>query len=163
MVKREDLISKIKSEKTKEAVQAWRLWVVNSFAVIALVLGCCKCGWSPFSLLPDFPYLQPYQQRFNEWLVRYASSQGWSDCVGFVGFGIFTFITTGEMVMYVYDWMCHRREYKAEKLRQEGRQEGRREGRQEREEELRQGIAQVFADDKDAMEKLDKFFNGHNG
>ena len=61
--------------------------------------------------------------------------------------------------MYVYDWMCHRREYRAEKLRQEGRQEG----RQEREEELRQGIIQVFADDKDAMEKLDKFFNGHNG
>ena len=57
--------------------------------------------------------------------------------------------------MYVYDWMCHRREYRAEKLRQEGRQE--------REEELRQGIIQVFADDKDAMEKLDKFFNGHNG
>ncbi len=50
--------------------------------------------------------------------------------------------------MYVYDWMCNRREYKAEKLRQEERQE------------LRQGIAQVFADDKDAMEKLDKFFNG---
>ena len=50
--------------------------------------------------------------------------------------------------MYVYDWMCNRREYKAEKLRQEERQE------------LRQGIAQVFADDKDAMEKLDQFFNG---
>ena len=89
--------------------------------------------------------------------------------------------------MYVYDWMCNRREYKAEKLRQEGRQEGHQQGRQEghqqgrqeghqqgrqeghqqgrqeREEELRQGIAQVFADDKDAMEKLDQFFNGHNG
>ena len=73
--------------------------------------------------------------------------------------------------MYVYDWMCNRREYKAEKLRQEGRQEGHqegrqeghREGRQEREEELRQGIAQVFADDKDAMKKIDQFFNGHNG
>ena len=61
----------------------------------------------------------------------------------------------GTIVMYVYDWMCNRREYKAEKLRQEGRQE--------REEELRQGIAQVFADDKDAREKLDNFFNGHNG
>ncbi len=57
--------------------------------------------------------------------------------------------------MYVYDWMCNRREYKAEKLRQEGRQEER--------QELRQGIAQVFADNKDAMEKLDQFFNGHNG
>ena len=73
--------------------------------------------------------------------------------------------------MYVYDWMCNRREYKAEKLRQEGRQEGHqegrqeghREGRQEERQELRQGIAQVFADDKDAMEKLDQFFNGHNG
>ena len=65
--------------------------------------------------------------------------------------------------MYVYDWMCNRREYKAEKLRQEGHQEGHQQGRQEREEELRQGIAQVFADDKDAMEKLDQFFNGHNG
>ena len=61
--------------------------------------------------------------------------------------------------MYVYDWMCNRREYKAEKLRQEGHREGRQEERQE----LRQGIAQVFADDKDAMEKLDQFFNGHNG
>ena len=50
--------------------------------------------------------------------------------------------------MYVYDWMCNRREYKAEKLRQEERQE------------LRQGIAQVFADDKDAMKKIDQFFNG---
>ena len=57
--------------------------------------------------------------------------------------------------MYVYDWMCNRREYKAEKLRQEGRQEER--------QELRQGIIQVFADDKDAREKLDNFFNGHNG
>ena len=57
--------------------------------------------------------------------------------------------------MYVYDWMCNRREYKAEKLRQEGRQEER--------QELRQGIIQVFADDKDAIEKLDNFFNGHNG
>ena len=65
--------------------------------------------------------------------------------------------------MYVYDWMCNRREYKAEKLRQEGRREGRQEGRQEREEELRQGIIQVFADDRDAREKLDNFFNGHNG
>ena len=65
--------------------------------------------------------------------------------------------------MYVYDWMCNRREYKAEKLRQEGRQEGHQEGRQEERQELRQGIAQVFADDKDAMEKLDQFFNGHNG
>ena len=36
----------------------------------------------------------------------------------------------------------------------------RQQGRQEREEELRQGIAQVLADDKDALEKLDKFFNG---
>ena len=62
--------------------------------------------------------------------------------------------------MYVYDWMCNRREYKAEKLRQEGRREGRREGRQEERQELRQGIAQVLADDKDALEKLDKFFNG---
>ena len=61
--------------------------------------------------------------------------------------------------MYVYDWMCNRREYRAERLRQEGRQEGRQEERQE----LRQGIAQMFADDKDALEKLDKFFNGHNG
>ncbi len=65
--------------------------------------------------------------------------------------------------MYVYDWMCNRREYKAEKLRQEGRQEGHQQGRQEERQELRQGIAQVFADDKDAMEKLDQFFNGHNG
>ena len=52
--------------------------------------------------------------------------------------------------MYVYDWMCNRREYKAEKLRQEERQE------------LRQGIAQVFADDKDAMEKDRSIFQWHH-
>ena len=41
-----------------------------------------------------------------------------------------------------------------------GRQEGRQEGLQEAHEELRQRFEQVFAGDKDAMEKRDKIFNG---
>ena len=36
----------------------------------------------------------------------------------------------------------------------------RREGRQEARRELLQELTRVFAGDKDAMEKIDKFFNG---
>ena len=46
-----------------------------------------------------------------------------------------------------------------ERARQAGRQAGRREGRREERQELRQGLSQMFAGDKDAMEKLDDFFN----
>ena len=48
----------------------------------------------------------------------------------------------------------------AKRERQQGRQEGRQEGLQEAHEELRQRFEQVFAGDKDAMEKRDKIFNG---
>ncbi len=44
--------------------------------------------------------------------------------------------------------------------RQKGLQEGRREGLQEARQELLQELTRVFAGDKDAMEKIDKFFNG---
>ena len=44
--------------------------------------------------------------------------------------------------------------------RQEGRREGLQEGRREARQELLQELTRVFAGDKDAMEKIDKFFNG---
>ena len=51
-----------------------------------------------------------------------------------------------------------------ERERREGREEGLQEGRQKGREEARQALLQeltrVFAGDKDAMEKIDKFFNG---
>ena len=84
----------------------------------------------------------------------YPSSgiRGMGDLAGFVALLVFIYTTWKETAMLFYDVWAKRE-----------RQQGRQEGRQEREEELRQGIIQVFADDKDAMEKLDKFFNGHNG
>ena len=47
--------------------------------------------------------------------------------------------------------------------RREGREEGLQEGRQEARQELLQELTRVFAGDKDAMEKIDKFFNGTTG
>ena len=44
--------------------------------------------------------------------------------------------------------------------RREGREEGLQEGRREARQELLQELTRVFAGDKDAMEKIDKFFNG---
>ena len=85
------------------------------------------------------------------WLYPLAGIRGMGDLAGFVALLVFIFLTWKETAMLFYDVWAKRE-----------RQEGHRQGRQEREEELRQGIAQVFADDRDALEKLDKFFNGHN-
>ena len=83
------------------------------------------------------------------WLYPLAGIQGMGDLAGFVALLVFIYTTWKETAMLFYDaW--------AKRERQQGRQQGRQEERQE----LRQGIAQVFADDKDAMEKIDKFFNG---
>ena len=71
--------------------------------------------------------------------------QGMGDLAGFVALLVFIFTTWRELAMLFYDaW--------AKRERQEGRQEAR--------EELRQRFDQVFAGDKDAMEKRDKIFNG---
>ena len=47
-----------------------------------------------------------------------------------------------------------------EMFKKRERREGREEGRQEARQELLQELTRVFASDKDAMEKIDKFFNG---
>ena len=79
--------------------------------------------------------------------------QGMGDLAGFVALLVFIFTTWRELAMLFYDaW--------AKRERQQGRQEGRQEGLQEAHEELRQRFEQVFAGDKDAMEKRDKIFNG---
>ena len=71
--------------------------------------------------------------------------QGMGDLAGFVALLVFIFTTWRELAMLFYDaW--------AKRERQQGRQEAR--------EELRQRFEQVFAGDKDAMEKRDKIFNG---
>ena len=79
------------------------------------------------------------------WLYPLAGIQGMGDLAGFVALLVFIYTTWKETAMLFYDAWAKRE---------------RQQGRQEREEELRQGIAQVLADDKDALENLNKFFNG---
>ncbi len=86
---------------------------------------------------------------FQSWWNPLSGIQGMGDLAGFVALLVFIYTTWKETAMLFYDTWAKRE-----------RQEGRQEGRQERERELRQEIAQVFEDDKNAMEKLDKFFNG---
>ena len=73
--------------------------------------------------------------------------------VGFVALLLFIPLSALEAIMIFYE-MFKKRE------REEGRREGLQEGRQEARQELLQELTRVFAGDKDAMEKIDKFFNG---
>ena len=76
------------------------------------------------------------------------SIQGMSDLVGFLIFLAFIFTTWGELVMLFYHWFEQARRIQIEQARQEARQE------------LLQRFDQVFAGDKDVMEKRDQIFNG---
>ena len=69
--------------------------------------------------------------------------------VGFVALLLFIPLSALEAIMIFYE-MFKKRE----------RREGREEGLQEARQELLQELTRVFAGDKDAMEKIDKFFNG---
>ena len=73
--------------------------------------------------------------------------------VGFVALLLFIPLSALEAIMIFYE-MFKKRE------REEGRREGLQEGRREARQELLQELTRVFAGDKDAMEKIDKFFNG---
>ena len=73
--------------------------------------------------------------------------------VGFVALLLFIPLSALEAIMIFYE-MFKKRE------REEGRREGLQEGREEARRELLQELTRVFAGDKDAMEKIDKFFNG---
>ena len=89
--------------------------------------------------------------------------------VGFVALLLFIPLSALEAIMIFYQMFKERerregreegrQEGRREGL-QEGRQEGLQEGRQEGRQELLQELTRVFASDKDAMEKIDKFFNG---
>ena len=76
------------------------------------------------------------------------SIQGMSDLVSFLVLLAFIFTTWGELVMLFYHLFQQARRIQLEQARQELRQE------------LLQRFDQVFADDKDAMEKRDQIFNG---
>ena len=69
--------------------------------------------------------------------------------VGFVALLLFIPLSALEAIMIFYQMF-------KERERREGREEGREEARRE----LLQELTRVFAGDKDAMEKIDKFFNG---
>ena len=73
--------------------------------------------------------------------------------VGFVALLLFIPLSALEAIMIFYQMF-------KEREREEGRREGLQEGRQEARRELLQELTRVFAGDKDAMEKIDKFFNG---
>ena len=94
-------------------------------------------------------------------LDPYRGIQGAGDLVGFVVLLLFIPFSSLEAIMIFYQMFKERerREGREEGL-QEGRQEGLQEGRQEARQELLQELTRVFAGDKDAMEKIDKFFNG---
>ena len=81
--------------------------------------------------------------------------------VGFVALLLFIPLSALEAIMIFYE-MFKKRERREgrEEGRQEGRQKGLQEGRREARQELLQELTRVFAGDKDAMEKIDKFFNG---
>ena len=81
-------------------------------------------------------------------LNPYRGIQGAGDMVSFVALLLFIPLSASEAIMIFYE-MFKKRE----------REEGRREARQE----LLQELTRVFAGDKDAMEKIDKFFNGTTG
>ena len=95
------------------------------------------------------------------WLYKfglnpYRGIQGAGDLAGFVALLLFIPFSALEAIMILYEVFKERARQAG---RREGRQEGRREGRREERQELRQGLTQMFAGDKDAMEKLDNFFN----
>ena len=102
-------------------------------------------------------------------LNPYRGIQGAGDMVGFVALLLFIPLSALEAIMIFYEMFKkrERQEGRREGLQegrqeglQEGRQEGLQEGRQEARQELLQELTRVFAGDKDAMEKIDKFFNG---
>ena len=80
------------------------------------------------------------------------SIQGMSDLVSFLALLAFIFLTWGELVMLFYHLFQQARRNQIEQARQQGFEQGL--------QELRQRFDQVFAGDKDAMEKRDKIFNG---
>lgn len=82
---------------------------------------------------------------FQSWWNPLSGIQGMGDLAGFVALLVFIYTTWKETAMLFYDTWAKRE---------------RQEGRQERERELRQEIAQMFEGDKNALEKLNKFFNG---
>ncbi len=77
--------------------------------------------------------------------------------VGFVALLLFIPLSALEAIMIFYQMFKERERREG---REEGLQEGRQEGREEARQELLQELTRVFAGDKDAMEKIDKFFNG---
>ena len=86
------------------------------------------------------------------WLCKFGLNphrgiQGAGDLAGFVALLLFIPFSALEAIMILY-----------EVFKERARQAGRREGRREERQELRQGLSQMFAGDKDAMEKLDNFF-----
>ena len=78
---------------------------------------------------------------------------GAGDMAGFVVLLLFIPFSSLEAIMIFYEMF-------KERERREGREEGLQEGREETRRELLQELTRVFAGDKDAMEKIDKFFNG---
>ena len=80
------------------------------------------------------------------------SIQGMSDLVSFLVLLAFIFTTWGELVMLFYHLFQQARRIQLEQARQQGLEQGR--------QEVLQRFDQVFADDKDAMEKRDQIFNG---
>ena len=90
-------------------------------------------------------------------LNPYRGIQGAGDMVGFVALLLFIPLSALEAIMIFYQMFKERERREG---REEGLQEGRQEGREEARQELLQELTRVFAGDKDAMEKIDKFFNG---
>ena len=116
---------------TKRGV--WYAVLYNALAVVGIVIGVSKFGLNPV-----------------------PSIQGMSDLVGFLILLAFIFTTWGELAMLFYHWFEQARRIQIEQARQEALEQGLEQGRQE----LLQRFDQVFAGDKDAMEKRDQIVNG---
>lgn len=119
------------ADLTKRGV--WYAILYNALVIVGIVIGVSKFGLNPV-----------------------PSIQGMSDLVGFLVLLAFIFITWGELVMLFYHWFEQARRIQLEQAREQAREQGLEQGRQE----LLQRFDQVFAGDKDAMEKRDQIFNG---
>ena len=83
------------------------------------------------------------------------SLQSMSDLVSFIALLAFIFSIWGELFMLFYHLFQQARQLQIEEARQQGLEQGL--------EQVRQRFDQVFAGDKDALEKRDMLFNGVTG
>ena len=144
--RQKDLRSDMKSDKWKKIAEKYDLYNNIFFIALAFVFGLSKAsGWSVL---------------WTGWSPEIVDKD-WEELVAFVGywFGISHF--GGGGIMYFFDFLSNRREYRAKKLRDEARQEGRQEGRQAERQFLRQRLEKEFGGDRGYMERMEKVFNGH--